>query len=133
MELADFLEEYIEPDQRGRLKRAGMEALRPVLERAVAKADGRRTDPAVAADAEERLLRDKGWEALGGFDPQERSRALDLLGFGAQLVFATFASAMFAGRDLDRLYAGSRAQNRAMAAFCANDRRLLPVAYVPLV
>ena len=133
MELADFLDEYIDPDQRDRLRRSGMEALRPVLERAVAKAEGRRTDPVVAADAEERLLRDKGWDALGGFDPEERSRALDLLGFGAQLVFATFASAMFAGRDVDRLYAGSRAQNRAMAAFCANDRRLLPVAYVPLV
>ena len=133
MELADFLDEYIDPDQRDRLRRSGMEALRPVLERAVAKAEGRRSDPVVAADAEGRLLRDKGWDALGGFDPEERSRALDLLGFGAQLVFATFASAMFAGRDVDRLYAGSRAQNRAMAAFCANDRRLLPVAYVPLV
>jgi uncharacterized protein len=133
MELADFLDGYIDADQRDRLKRGGMEALGPVLERAVAKADGRRTDPGMAADAEERLLRDKGWDALGGFDPQERSRALDLLGFGAQLVFATFATAMFAGRDLDRLYAGSRAQNRAMAAFCSNDRRLLPVAYVPLV
>jgi len=119
MELADFLDEYIDPDQRDRLRRSGMEALRPVLERAVAKAEGRRTDPVVAADAEERLLRDKGWDALGGFDPEERSRALDLLGFGAQLVFATFASAMFAGRDVDRLYAGSRAQNRATAWFWA--------------
>jgi uncharacterized protein len=133
MELADFLDEYIDTDQRDRLKRGGMDALRPVFERAVAKADGRRTDPALAADAEERLLRDKGWDALGGFDPEERSRALDLLGFGAQLVFATFATSMFAGRDLDRLYAGSRAQNRAMATFCSDDRRLLPVAYVPLV
>jgi predicted TIM-barrel fold metal-dependent hydrolase len=133
MELADFLDEHIEADQRDRLKRGGMDALRPVFERAVARAEERRTDPAMAADAEERLLRDKGWDALGGFDPQERSRALDLLGFGAQLVFATFATAMFAGRDLDRLYAGSRAQNRAMATFCSEDRRLLPVAYVPLV
>ena len=133
MELADFLDGFIDPGQRDRLKRDGMTALRPVLERAVAKADGRRSDPAVAAEAEERLLRDKGWDALGGFDPTERSRALDLLGFGAQLVFATFATAMFAGRDLDRLYAGSRAQNRAMATFCSGDPRLLAVAYVPLV
>jgi uncharacterized protein len=109
-----------------------MSALRPVLERAMAKADGRRSDPVMAARADERLMQDKGWDALGGFDPEERSRALDLLGFGAQLVFATFATAMFAGRDLDRLYAGSRAQNRAMATFCSGDRRLLPVAYVPL-
>jgi predicted TIM-barrel fold metal-dependent hydrolase len=57
---------------------------------------------------------------------------LDLLGFRGQLVFATFASAMFAGKDLDRLYAGSSAQNKAMVNFCAGDDRLLPVAFVPL-
>jgi predicted TIM-barrel fold metal-dependent hydrolase len=49
------------------------------------------------------------------------------------LVFATFATAMFTGRDLDRLYAGSRAHNRAMAEFCSHDQRLLAVAFVPLV
>jgi predicted TIM-barrel fold metal-dependent hydrolase len=58
---------------------------------------------------------------------------LDLLGVQGQLVFATFATAMFIGRDVDRLYAGSSAQNRAVASFCASDERLLPVAYVPLV
>jgi predicted TIM-barrel fold metal-dependent hydrolase len=47
-------------------------------------------------------------------------------------VFATFATAMFMGRDLDLLYAGSAAHNRAVAAFCAGDPRLLPVAFVPL-
>ena len=34
---------------------------------------------------------------------------------------------MFAGRDVDRLYAGSAAQNRAMVSFCRGDERLLPV------
>jgi len=69
---------------------------------------------------------------MGGFDREERSRVLDLLGFEGQLVFATFATALFAGRDLDRHYAGASAQNRAMADFCAADPRLLAVAYVPL-
>jgi uncharacterized protein len=133
MELGDFLDDYIDPGQRERLRRAGMEALEPVLERAVARADARRSEPAEAARAEERLLRDKGWDAMGAFDPEERSRALDLLGFRSQLVFATFATSMFAGRDVDRLYAGSRAQNHAMVDFCADDERLLPVAFVPLV
>src|SRR2546421_182978 len=32
----------------------------------------------------------------------------------------------------ERLYGGSRAQNLAMAQFCAADDRLLAVAYVPL-
>src|SRR6266700_2595386 len=89
------------------------------LESAMAGAAARRADTTAAARAEERLLHDKGWLALGAFDSDERSRALDLLGFDGQLVFATFATTMFAGRDLDRLYAGSAAQNRAMAEFCS--------------
>jgi uncharacterized protein len=133
MELGDFLDGFIDPGQRDRLKRAGMEALEPVFGRALARAGARRSEPAEATRAEERLLRDKGWDAMGAFDPEERSRALDLLGFRSQLVFATFATAMFAGRDVDRLYAGSRAQNHAMVDFCSGDERLLPVAFVPLV
>jgi uncharacterized protein len=132
MELADFLDDFIEPDLAPRLRRRGFEARGPALEEAVAKAEARRSDPAKAALAEERLLTDKGWAAMGAFDPSERSRALDLFGFDAQLVFATFATAMYAGRDLERLYAGASAQNHAMAAFCASDPRLLPVAFVPL-
>ncbi len=70
---------------------------------------------------------------MGAFDPVERSHVLDLLGFEGQLVFATFATSMFAGRDPGRLYAGAAAQNRAVAGFCEADPRLLPVGYVPLV
>ena len=132
MELADFLDGFIEPSQRERLKRGTMDALKPVLDDAVAKAAARRADPGALALAEERLLSDKGWSAMGGFDPIERSHVLDLLGFEAQLVFATFATTMFAGRDEDRLYAGSAAQNLAVADFCRNDPRLLAVGYVPL-
>jgi predicted TIM-barrel fold metal-dependent hydrolase len=133
MELADFLDEFIDPSQRDRLRRKGMEALQPVLDSAVRKAEARRTDAEMAAAAEERLLQDKGWTAMGAFDATERSRVLDLFGFDGQLVFATFATSMFAGKDLDRLYAGAAAQDRAMADFCKDDPRLLPVAYVPLV
>ncbi|MGH9110159.1 MAG: amidohydrolase family protein [Acidimicrobiales bacterium] len=132
MELADFLDEFLEPEQAARLRRTQMAALEGVLADAVRLAETRRQDPAAAAEAESRLLTDKGWQAMGGFDPVERSRVLDLLGFEGQLVFATFASAMFVGRDLDRYYAGASAQNRAMAKFCAADDRLLPVALVPL-
>ncbi len=77
------------------------------------------------------LLRAKGWGAVGAFDPAERSHVLDSLGFAAQLVFPTFAATQFAGNDVDMLYAGSDALNRAMAAFCADDRRMLAVASVP--
>src|SRR5438105_2528440 len=133
MELADFLDDFIDPSQRDQLRRDGMEALKPVLDGAMARAEARRSDPASSAEAEERLWIDKGLQAMGAFDPAERSRVLDLLGFQAQLVFATFATAMFSGRDVERLYAGSAAQNKAMVNFCAGDRRLLPVGFVPLV
>jgi uncharacterized protein len=133
MELSDFLDDHIDPDHRDRLRRRAMEGFAPLLESAVEGAAARRSDPAVAGRAEERLLEDKGWLALGAFEPDERSRALDLLGFEGQLVFATFASTMFAGRDVDRLYAGSAAQNRAMVEFCSGDERLYAVAFVPLV
>jgi predicted TIM-barrel fold metal-dependent hydrolase len=133
MELADFLDDFVDDEHRGRLRRTTMDALKTRLDAAVANAEQRRTDPTTAAEAEQRLLADKGWSAMGAFDPEERSRVLDLLGFDGQLVFATFASSMYAGKDIDLLYAGSTAQNRAVARFCAADPRLLPVAYVPLV
>ena len=133
MELADFLDGFIDPEHRGGLRRRGMEALEPVLAAAVEAAEGRRADAGRAAEAEERLLVDKGWSAMGSFDPAERSRVLDLLGFEGQLVFATFATSMFTGRDVARLYAGASAQNRAIADFCAGDGRLLGVGFVPLV
>jgi len=147
MELADFLDDFIDPGERDRLRRRGMDALGPVLEVAQRRATERRTDAEVSARAEERLMQDKGWMAMGGFNPAERSRVLDLLGFDGQLVFATFATAMFSlprnvgryedqaelARDLDLLYEGCRAQNKAVTGFCADDPRLLPVAYVSLV
>ena len=133
MELDGFLDPFLGSELRDRLRRRSVDALRPVLDEATSLAEARRTDPRKVAEAEERLLRDKGWHAMGAFDPQERSRVLDLFGFRGQLVFATFASALYAGRDLDRLYGGSRAQNLAMIDFCSGDERLFAVAFVPLV
>ncbi len=147
MELADFLDDFIDPPERDRLRRRGMDALAPVLADATQKARRRSNDASVSARAEERLMQDKGWMAMGGFDSVERSRVLDLLGFDGQLVFATFATSMFnlprsihrytdtgeLSADLDLLYAGCRAQNKAMNSFCSDDPRLLPVAYVSLV
>ena len=133
MELPGFLDPFIDRDMRDQLKHREMSRLAPTLDAAAAAAERRRADPQKRAEAEDRLLEDKGWSALGAFDPAERTRALDLFGFDGQLVFATFATAMFVGRDEDLLYAGSAAHNRAVAAFCEDDPRLLPVAFVPLV
>jgi len=132
MEFPGFLDDFIEPAQRDRLSRDGLRGRTAMIDDAVAKARERSIYPERAAQARERLLLDKGWHAMGAFDPAERSSVLDLLGFDGQLVFATFAPTMFLGPDLDRLYAGSAAQNKAVARFCAADSRLLPVAFVPL-
>ena len=132
MELPGFLDDFIESAQRNRLSRDGLRGRTAMIDDAVAKARARSVYPERAAQARERLLLDKGWHAMGAFDPLERSNVLDLLGFDGQLVFATFAPAMFLGSDVDRLYAGSAAQNKAVARFCAADARLLPVAFVPL-
>ena len=75
----------------------------------------------------------KGWLAPGALDTEVRSRVLDTLGITAQLVFPTFSLGHFAAsKDLDVLYGGTRAINRAMSAFCEPDPRLLPVGYLPL-
>ncbi len=132
MELADFLDPHVDDACRSRLRDVGALGLQPAIDDAVRRFDARRSDPELARVAEEHLMEDKGWRALGAFDPAERSRVLDLLGVEGQLVFATFAGARFLGRDPDRLYGGSAGQNRALLAFCAGDPRLHAVAFVPL-
>lgn len=132
MELPGFLDEFIDDAMLDRLKGRSMSRLVPMLDKAASDAEKRRIDAGARSKAEERLLLDKGWNAMGAFDPAERSHVVDLFGFDGQLVFATFATAMFMGKDVDLLYAGSAAHNRAVAAFCSDDPRLLPVAFVPL-
>jgi uncharacterized protein len=132
MELPGFLDPYIDPQVADRLRNRDMASFAALIEEAVHRAELRRSDMAVVDEARERLLVDKGWMALGAFEPGERSVVLDLLGFRGQLVFTTFAASMFLGHDLERLYAGSRAHNRAVADFCSSDDRLLAVAFVPL-
>jgi predicted TIM-barrel fold metal-dependent hydrolase len=133
MELPGFLEPFMEPDMVEKLRGRTMGMLKPVLDRATQASEARAADAAARAEAEERLWQDKGWNAMGSFDPEERSHVLDLFGFDGQLVFATFATAQFVGKDQDLLYAGSAAHNHAVVDFCKDDQRLLPVAYVPLV
>jgi uncharacterized protein len=133
MELPDFLDDFIDPEVKNLLRSSSDARWTGAVENARTKAEARRSVREEAERAEARLLHDKGWNAMGAFDPAERSRVLDLLGVEGQLVFATFASLRYAGHDADRLYAGSRAQNKAMAHFCSDDRRLLPVAFVSLI
>jgi predicted TIM-barrel fold metal-dependent hydrolase len=74
----------------------------------------------------------KWFDALGAVDGDERRLALDLLGFERQVVFSSFCAPLFAIVDADLRYAAYRAHNRAMAAFCSADRRLVGVALTDL-
>ena len=80
------------------------------------------------------LLKGPKWHgALGSFNGAERAKALDLLGFEQQMVFSSLcASTIFEADDLDVLYGGCEAHNRAMAAFCAADSRLCGVGLLAL-
>lgn len=99
-------------------------------------ADKHRSDAYRASEAED-IMNRKNFAATGSFLPEDRPRALDLLGFSSQLVFNTFHNRRLhdwehAG-DLDFAYGTARAHNRGMIEFCSVDQRLLPTAYVPLV
>jgi predicted TIM-barrel fold metal-dependent hydrolase len=83
-----------------------------------------------AVEAEEIMAR-KNFAATGAFIPEDRSRALDLLGFSSQLVFNTFHNSRLHSCEL--ALGTARAHNRGMVEFCADDARLLPTCYVPLV
>lgn len=138
MELPGFLREHADPHLRDRLPEINF-ASGGKLGGALEKLAGRK---AHAPETVEELLRlgdgliagPKGYEALGAFDPAERSAALDLLGFHRQLVFATFSPSAFFPPDVDpELAAGAAAaHNRAMAEFCADDERLIGVGATAL-
>jgi predicted TIM-barrel fold metal-dependent hydrolase len=132
MELSDWLAQYADPEVRDAIRPLYLGGAGKLADAAVRQAEARRGDPEAAKSLEGNIMSAKGWHALGAFDSAERSRALDLLGFDAQLVFSTFAATQFISDDLDVLYGGTRAHNRAMVDFCSADARLLPVGYVPL-
>jgi predicted TIM-barrel fold metal-dependent hydrolase len=132
MELSDWLVRYADPDMRDRIRPLNLGGAGALPEKAVRDAEARKGDEAAAAALEANVMGAKGWSALGAFDAAERSRALDLLGFEAQLVFSTFAATQFASDDLDLLYGGTRALNRGLAEFCSGDPRLIAVGQVPL-
>jgi predicted TIM-barrel fold metal-dependent hydrolase len=132
MELSDWLAQYADPSVRDRIRPLQLGGAGRLADDAVRAAEARRGDPESARALEANVMGPKGWSALGAFDPAERSRALDLLGFESQLVFSTFAGTQFLSDDMEVLYGGTRAHNRAMVDFCHDDRRLIPVGFVPL-
>ena len=129
MEIDDWLPKYADPDVRERIRPLYLGGAGKLADKAKEEAAARRAAP--SGTAYDRDVMDaKGWGALGAFDKDERSHALDLLGFHKQLVFPTFASGQFAGDDAELMVGGTRALNRAMADFCADDDRLIGVASI---
>src|SRR3954452_6585079 len=127
-----YAEQYADPSVRAQLaERLATFRKAPGIEEALAK----QRDPEFRTkDAEEILLR-KNSLAVGAVIREDRSRALDLLGFAAQLVFTTTYLDPLREFDIngevELAYAMARAHNRGIVDFCSVDPRLLPVCYVP--
>jgi predicted TIM-barrel fold metal-dependent hydrolase len=136
MEPVNWLNEYADAKIRTLLKPIDYARTGKMAEHALkGKADDAHWEK---VDIEKNLMLIKGWAALGAFDPVERKRAMDLLGFNRQLVFTSIAVSQFWGifaqseYDLDLLYGGAGALNRAITDFCKDDKRLIPVGFLPL-
>lgn len=141
MELPDFLKKYADPELRDDIPNVSYAASIVTDEEvAVIVANGGRHSAdhiaAQIAMGDGLIASSKEIQALGAFDRDDRSTAMDLLGFQKQLVFATHSVAMpfSASSKLDPKlrYGAARAHNRHMADFCEGDRRLMGVAVIPL-
>ena len=135
METLDWVSRHADPSVRERLlplelSKAG-KANYDYINQQVARVK----DPVRTAELDHDVVRGpKGWSAFGAFDPAERARALDDLGFSKQLVFSTFSGTQYWKHDdLDVRYGGIRAHNRAMAEFAKSDERLIAVGQISLV
>jgi predicted TIM-barrel fold metal-dependent hydrolase len=133
MELPGWINGYVDPKLRDKITPfSPASGRRQHVEEMIARGKARADNPAERAGHESELMTRKSWDAYGAFDAKDRARALDLLGFRAQLLFATFAPLQAEeATDPDVAYGLSRALTRGMAEFCADDERLLPVTFVP--
>ncbi len=142
METRDWLASYAEAKTAERFlpvmgeKFSGddIERILTHIDQCVGEWEQRKSDTSLAAEAEAKLLENKGWRAIGAFDPSERVRALDLFGFTGQLVFGSGAYAQFLyNDDAAVVYGGARAFNRGITEFCSVDpERLMAVGVVPM-
>lgn len=143
MELPNFLIDYADEAIRDRLRPVNYNASLVTDEEVatIVDNDGKHSTQHVAAQVAlgDRLIAEsKEIQALGAFDREDRSVAMDMLGFRKQLVFAThsvvtpFSRSRAVNDDDELRYGATRAHNRAMRDFCSDDDRLMGVAVVPL-
>jgi predicted TIM-barrel fold metal-dependent hydrolase len=138
MELPDFLQRYADDATRGVIPKlpvptTGALAVLDPQSAALGRHPPEKVAELVALG--DRLIAGpKGHAALGAFNADERSTALDLFGFASQLVFPSFSAgpAFATQRPVEARYAGAQVHNRAMADFCSKDARLYGVGLLPL-
>ena len=134
METRDWIAKFTDPELLAKLPemsllKSGTKSFE-VINDAVLKQKQRAAAGTAAVDV---VKGQKGWNAPGAFDAAERKAALDDLGFSRQLVFSTFSASQYLHHeDPDVRYGGVRAHNRAMAAFCGRDSRLIAAGQVSL-
>ena len=147
METPSWLRDHADPSLRDRilppgyaneLKQTGAGSEPPAdLDAAFAKIAAKHRSEAYRAAEADEIMERKNFAATGSFLPEDRPRAIDLMGVSSQLVFNTFHNRRLRdyehSGDLDLAYGAARAHNRGMLAFCSVDPRLLPTCYVPLV
>lgn len=141
MELPDFLTAYADPDIRADIPQVSYSASIVTDEEVevIMSQGGRHSDEHIQAQIElgDALIeQSKEIQALGAFNRDDRTVALDLLGFKKQLVFATHSVAFpfhpSSKKPMHLRYGATRAHNRHMVEFCADDSRLMGVGVIPL-
>jgi uncharacterized protein len=136
VETPDFFRNYADPDIRDRIPDLYVMNVAPGEADMIEQYRNRHADPEFRERDEAEIMTRKNWKATGSFIPEDRPKALDLIGVASQLVFNTFANGQLEkaerDADLDYAYGLARAHNRGMVDFCTVDKRLLPVCYVPL-
>jgi len=141
MELPDFLKSYADPSIRADIPEVSYSAsLVTDEEVAVIMSQGGRHSEAHIADqiamGDDLIAKSKEIQALGAFNKDDRTAALDMLGFKKQLVMVThsvaFAFHPSQKKDPVLRYGATRAHNRHMADFCSDDSRLMGVGIIPL-
>jgi len=137
METPEWLFPFADPELRPRLSPLSLQGVPEAKSaRFVEKLRAQHADARYRADDEAQLMLRKNWSATGSFLKEDRSKALDLLGFSSQLVFNTFLNSELLraehGDDVGYAYGLARAHNRAMVDFCKADCRLRATCYVPL-
>ncbi|MCF6328736.1 MAG: amidohydrolase family protein [Henriciella sp.] len=141
MELPNFLKAYADPKIRDEIPEVSYSASLVTDEEVaiIMQQGGRHSAEHVQKmiDLGDTLINtSKEIQALGAFNSSDRSTAMDMLGFKKQLVFATHSVALPfhpSSKTQSYLrYGATRAHNRHMAEFCADDSRLMGVGVVPL-